>query len=813
MASTSTSSSILVRLVDREDGSVLEVTAQDSSRTAGRIHIVRTGIVDEMHTYDITLLSDSAIEAESLEVSINGGEYLPADISEQSLPGQASNGKWCYTIDFPTTNKKIKGGKRKDRVLSLFYQTYGLARIEFNIPDFGSFTTKDIPCACAESVQVADVRTMLETLLDSGEQDVADWMFTDNTGNIDRYAILEGGVSDAGSKSVVAFMKLVADILDTYQQCFTFMKGNAHSKVWRETRRQPGLNVRQLGVNEFSWLMKNTEVLSEVGDAIGIEFEGKNYFPRYVSTEVRARSYDNYENRVLLSLLDEIITALRKTEVKVNEEMVETHRNIADLDSIRGNRELPALIVMEECARREGSFVSDLSQLRARAQHLLAVYKGIFHDVEIVPNMTDQLRRTKVFQEVKAYAAIYRQAERWHDFGDFSLARESLALHAMRLDKLYEYYALFRLLEALHQNGYSADISQPAPIERAQYTLVDQYYEPEETVNTLYHLVCKNRHLRLYYQPVIYGDDREENGITLHRKSSRSAFDPDHVDSYWTPDYLLVLQRDKGIDFFILDAKYNDVESLKRAGRGEDRFGRFNQVQYKYETDVIDTHLRPPTAVWLLAGREENLGIKPYHSGSWASRYIQIPPGIAPLSPTADSLDELFALFGIIDKESLELTEDEQIDSVVQEYDGAGTEATPSVQATLSTVVAASSTDVDYLDKPVRVEQSSPGDMIGADKLRLRNLDGATTDLVVRFINGHERLEDLYKQPWSSKHLKVNHPVLRKSLPRGGRERQLYERCTLSFGEAYLYIGWRPNQLELLKRIVAHRERSGSDGD
>ena len=380
---------------------------------------------------------------------------------------------------------------------------------------------------------------------------------------------------------------------------------------------------------------------------------------------------------------------------------------------------------------------------------------------------------------------------------DFTLARESLALHVLRLDKLYEYYALFRLLEALRQYGYDVDASSDKPIKRATYELTALLYENEQTVNTLYQLANGNTQLRLYYQPVIYGSEKEEHGITFHRKSPRSEFNPMVEDSYYTPDYMIMLNGDDPERTFMLDAKYSEIDTLTKTDRRHPT-SRFDEVHRKYVHDIASVSRNSPDAMWLLAGKESDPSIRPSHASSWlSSQEGFIESGIAPLSPTADGLGELFLLLGVVDSgQSLAMTD----------YYGDSQPDEPS--GSYETMLQPDPDEPFPVETPMEGEESATSKESTSQKVM--ELDPLS--LVIRLTELNVNTEELYGQSWASKKLGQNHPVLRRTVPRGKRERRLYEMHELSIGTVFLLKHWRENQLvKLRKLVIRYEEEAGTN--
>lgn len=52
-------------------------------------------------------------------------------------------------------------------------------------------------------------------------------------------------------------------------------------------------------------------MLSEVPESRGISMYGKSYLPQRVRTEVRVKTHDSYENRLILGFLSEVVKTAR----------------------------------------------------------------------------------------------------------------------------------------------------------------------------------------------------------------------------------------------------------------------------------------------------------------------------------------------------------------------------------------------------------------------------------------------------------------------------------------------------------------------
>lgn len=252
-------------------------------------------------------------------------------------------------------------------------------------------------------------------------------------------------------------------------------------------------------------------------------------------------------------------------------------------------------------------------------------------------------RRTKPFQEIPAYAALHACMRSWDAFGEFQMQRDGLVLHTWKMDKLYEYYVLYELLSSLRAKGFEPDPSAGNPIEQVEYSLDSRYFANEEQVATVYRLARREERITLYYQPVIYGDEREEHGISLHRTTLTQA----GFDSYWTPDYLLVHEVHGFVETIVIDAKFRKVSAVSFAGPANDAKSCMLECLRKYKLETCDAQGHAVDSLWLFCGRAFERSAEPLQQSSWAQRQTIVPDGVASVAPHANALDAFFDAVGI----------------------------------------------------------------------------------------------------------------------------------------------------------------------
>lgn len=719
--------------------------------------------------------------------------FLPADISvaELSVSVNGSGGMDAF-MDLrvmETVEGELYGAYRvsmKPNEKRPFLLTFGFARIVVSIALQDSpeseiiLTTKDIPCLSSDDYQASSISQMLAELLDAEDDVVAKWMFFGGEDTRAAYSIVDGALRDESPKSLSSMVQLFESALVEYESNYAFFQSHGFSKIVRANSKLSSRKIRRAESHELLWMAKNSHVLAETPYETSISYLGKYYLPREVETGIRVKSYDSYENRLVLGFLDELLATAKIIYASLKSDVVTIRELEERLNPLtRGEYSLPALVLLRQCATRENYFIAKLQVVIESLQRLKRRYEAALPGVKA--QFTRIPRKTKVFQEIKCYSGIYALILKWLRFGDFALARENLALHSLRLDKLYEYYVLFRLLCWLREAGFEEDRDEELPMEKASFSLVSGYYRNEEQVATLYKLVRGDVHIRLYYQPVIYGDEREENGVTLHRLSCRNPKSLVIRDSYWTPDFMLMVGDGRGNrEWHIFDAKFSKASNL---WDGYPKSGTFTEVVSKYKTDVSgSSSYDRVSSVWLFSGRDRGRSFQHAELSSWAlGRYVGPHSGIGALTPFYSCLDEVFpSILGLRNRRQ------DTIDEV-----SAGSSKGAHV---LSSVTPP---DIQVGAAPASSMPTRRSQVISVNRC---------LPLIVELHSIVEDSEMLYKSRWSEANLGIAHPLLRKVAPKG-REGKYYTKAEVNGEACYAYCNWLPNYENRLRSCVERCRR------
>lgn len=518
--------------------------------------------------------------------------------------------------------------------------TYGFASIslQVGIPGEGLrvLSTKDIACACDRDDQEASVLGMVDALISGSDDEAIRWMFGEGQARENRYALVESGTVSDTSESLSSFLALCERAVRGYEANLNYFCTHAHCRTVKTNVMVSPLQMRRLGREELLWLAGNPDVLHATDTKTPLRINGRYVVPAHMRTERPKKTFDTKENRALLSYAEEVAAALGRIIEGAQDDIAHIEAMIGRLEGLDdGEGLIPALLMLRTCFEREQPLLRKAIALRKRMRSIAKALDRALPDVCCIRYRLP--KRTKIFQEIPAYAEIHALMRAWDAFGEFQMQRDGMVLHTWKMDKLYEYYVLYELLSVLRGRGFSPNGSLDAsPIEQAHYSLDSRYFQNETQVATVFRLVRGDERITLYYQPVIYGDEREEHGISLHRTTLTSA----GFDSYWTPDYLIVHESCEGTRTLVLDAKFRKVSAVKFDGSENDAKSCMLECLRKYKLETCGSGGASVDALWLLCGRTQSYYLESLQQSSWALKQRFTPDGIAAVAPGANALSE-----------------------------------------------------------------------------------------------------------------------------------------------------------------------------
>lgn len=636
-----------LRLVGRSGAESL--TCPLTCRAGDAIEVFEGGCVVEDGEYDFALIGRGAGVGACMTVWVDGREVELGQVAPVELPaGSADAGLRLWSFG-PAAGENP------------FRLAWGVVRIDVEVEfdDGGTLglSTPDVACLTHNTDRARQIEAMVRELTaGSGPSSAAlSWMLADGAQPGVR-AAAGSGEGPVVMGTAQAHLAGVSRALEVFEASLDAVRTQAPGRAVQASRLVSAGAARRFGRFEATWLARHPEELRP--SACGpVRSHGVALAPARLMVEQTQRSTDTYENGVLLGFLRWAEQDLRALDDELRQR---AGRVAAVADKLAGcggtDMELPAVAMLRRETARLRGLSGQAGALCRRAVRLRRVYGDLMPQARPV-DVRRGLRKTKVFRETPLFARLWHAMEEALDCSaDQTGAYEALALGLLRLDALYEMYALFRLLDWLACNGFSPDPAFARPIKRVHYTLDSAHYRDQALVASSYALArADGTRIKLLYQPVVYGDAREENGVTLHR-TTRPCFPdgkPGTRDSYYTPDYLLCVQDALGKRQYVLDAKYAWGPSLLQgraslSSRISWSGGIFQCCMVKYLLETVDSATgRAPDGMWLLAPScSEELWA--YQNSGWAQAGAPARcSGIAEAGPSTPCLDAFFARLGL----------------------------------------------------------------------------------------------------------------------------------------------------------------------
>lgn len=580
----------------------LSLELKDKLMDVSSIDYSKCSIVFEDENYNIIFQckqpGDEDIRSEDIQsigMYVNGRklEYKPKDID------RAEN-----------RNDEIKYEKAFEGQLFLSYYDFVVVSFVLTFKDNSSkeYFTDFLLCVSKEKEERENIQQMIEYLR---QCQIGEWIFTQKE-RPEANSFYKGGWNRYTYKSLNAYVQLVSDVVKCYERNYTYFKVQGKHTIKQETEMVSYEKVKRISRESFEWLMQNTDQLTRIPFGNGISYKGKKYLPYRIKTNLNKKSWDVYENQVLVDFLYTVLTEAKQIYAEFDGDVLNEERVLSMLQG-RVSKEYQApIITIKSLQTYFGRIL--LKSLKFSVQELQSLYGRYKALLDIQGSrLTAFPRKTKTFIEVQPYSQVFEMIDHWQKYGEYSLKEEELLLQVKTLDRLFEYYCLLRLLKLFESHGYQkAKLGSPG----FNYSYKSAGKTNEADIANTYILQKDNIKITVYYQPII-SSVRFENDLSLYRTTKGTT-----SDNYYTPDFVLKFslvkdQENHKEEYAIFDAKFSSRKTIKEY--------RLSEVICKYFCEIgVAAAFPAPKMVWVLQGRvndEKEKAIWKYHNSQLAVQY------------------------------------------------------------------------------------------------------------------------------------------------------------------------------------------------
>lgn len=517
----------------------------------------------------------------------------------------------------------------------IFMNYFGYVSFTLNIEtDTGSyeFYSDYLDIAIRKNISSDIVRKMVSYIIENSQK----YLFKDSS-NVEDFL----DVKKSRIKNMSTEISILENILFEYESNFKFFRTNSKYKICNNYIVDDFEKLKEIKKETIQYIISNSQYLMPVNYFTHIKYNKLNLQPKKVLVNRTKLDYDIYENQVILSFLKYIYNYLADKFINI-----ETEFNSTQTYSIRPNYISSYKEIYKEINTDLYNYTKKIQQISKKVQQMYFMYSKVLKCREV--NIINVPVPTRIFTEVQHYRRIYKVIVEWFKGGNYNLQNEKMILTLLEVDKIYEYYILFKINNYISKNGFYLN-----KCSKFDYKLnINQKYKNTEYENTFL-FKRKDYTLIVYYQPVIYFERVSyDNGIGLFRNNN-IGFGSGN-SNYYTPDYVIKICRDSFSEFIILDAKWSDKESVINYS--------FKSIIYKYIFSISTISDNDKiNKVWAINGKQKPINEKQkmdkknyiynFYNSKFRDRNNQLKPSaqILTLHPDVDEvmqgelLEDLFS--------------------------------------------------------------------------------------------------------------------------------------------------------------------------
>ena len=385
----------------------------------------------------------------------------------------------------------------------------------------------------------------------------------------------EGTITDIGEGFDNTFddfwsqIVLFEEIAAVYENNYGYFMANCRYKLEQKEVLDRVEKLQYVDSKTIQYIVQHPEYLKR--EVSGIRYGRQTFLPTKTVMKTNHITYDIYENQVVMSFLKLIYD-----ELSVLKESVNGYINVIaeEPESEEGYIVSSQLLYMNAKEVLTG-FLEKLSELDRKYQNLVGSYSGILNVTYI--NMRRQPEPTAILLNVPQYNRVYMCIRRWFGRVGYNLINERVMLDFSNVPAIYEAYVLIKLINQIRDSGYELTESKCVI-----YPKNSNWKYKNKKYNNTFIFKDENSEVVLYYEPVIYDEDRSSvNGINLYRNNSISInkeSEEEMQGHYYVPDYIIKYKEDDKEKYIICDAKF--------MRRNKVRFNMIPDLSFKYLTSI-----------------------------------------------------------------------------------------------------------------------------------------------------------------------------------------------------------------------------------
>lgn len=377
------------------------------------------------------------------------------------------------------------------------------------------------------------------------------------------------GLKEAAQKTIESHILLLEQISAIYEENYRYFKMNSRFLTISRECVDHFEKLQYVSRNTLQYIAQHPEELQQIHHSSGIRIGNYRYQPNKTLVTDNDKSYNIYENRVVLGFLRFLLHEIERIQEELSAIINQVPQKLMETNGYITS----AYFIYAKTLETVKLLLNDVQKLHRKFTSLYYLYAKV---LPIKPeNLSSIPKFTPLFRAIPQYHQIYDCTIAWFSKGVFTIREEQFMLSFIKISTLYEVYVLTKLINYFRRSGYVLAVADKIP-----YPSPSKYFE-NTYCNNRYVLKNDSSQITLYYQPVIYSTNKQQlSGIGLYRNTSISfpkARDGiSYQGRYYTPDFLIKYEYSGASveKYLIADAKFSRLQTIKNR--------EFAELAYKY---------------------------------------------------------------------------------------------------------------------------------------------------------------------------------------------------------------------------------------
>ena len=368
------------------------------------------------------------------------------------------------------------------------------------------------------------------------------------------------GLRENAFRTLEAKILLLKQIALVFKDAYKYFQTNSKFTTLPKEFIDSFEKLQYVSQRSTQYMAQHPEELHHVPGNTGIKSGFKYYQPNKTLITKNVPSFDIYENQFVISFLKNIINEISSFEHEISDAL----SHLPTVPKETDNYVTSSYFVYVNTIETLRVTLVDIKKLHKDFNHLFFTYSKILPVKNIFVNGPP--KPTHIFMSIPHYRHIYDSAVSWYKMGAFTLDEQHYMLSFLKASTLYEVYILSKFTTYLLDCQY--DIQN---IEKKIYPFSGKTLYENTYCNNYFVFKKGESIVTLYYQPVVYNNDRRAvANIGLYRNTSvsfpKSLDDNIITGKYYTPDFIVKIEsaNSNSAKYIIADAKFSTLDNVKK---------------------------------------------------------------------------------------------------------------------------------------------------------------------------------------------------------------------------------------------------------